>query len=64
MAKVRVKFEDFVDLLDDSEYGHHFETRKAEDGEILLLLFIDGNPSDWEMSIRSTRVEVAKETEL
>lgn len=64
MAKVRVNFEDFVKMLEDTEYGFHFESATAEDGELLLKLFIDGNPSDWEMSVRSGRVEVAKEMEL
>ncbi len=64
MAKVRVTFEDFVEMLYDCEYGYHFESVAAEDGELLLRLFVDGTPRSWEMSVRSGRVEVATEIVL
>lgn len=63
MAKVRVNFKDFVEMLDDCGHGHHFESTTG-DGELLLILFIDGNPSSWEMSVRSGLMQVATEVEL
>lgn len=65
MAKVRINFEDFVEMLEDTEYAFHFENDpRSDNGELLLKLFLDGNPSDYEISIRSGRVEVTKEMEL
>jgi len=64
MAKVRINFKDFVELLEDCECAWHFEGMQSDDGELLLALFIDGNPSDYEMAVRAGLVEVAKEMEL
>jgi hypothetical protein len=64
MAKVRINFADFVELLDDCEEAWHFEGMPNEAGELCLKLFIDGNPSEYEMSIRQNFVEVAKEMTL
>ena len=64
MSKVRINFQDFAELLDACEYHYHFEPINSEPGDIRLRLFIDGDPSDYEMSITSGRVEVAKEMTL
>lgn len=64
MAKVRINFQDFTELMNNCEDAYHFETMDSDAGEIRLKLFIDGNPSDYEMSITSGRVEVAKEMTL
>ena len=64
MSKVRINFQDFAELLDAYKYHYHFEAMSSEDGEIRLKLFIDADPSDYEMSITSGRVEVAMEMTL
>ena len=64
MGKVRINFTDFAELLDDCEDAYHFEAMKSDDGEIRLKLFIDGDPSDYEMSIFYNHAEVTKEMTL
>jgi hypothetical protein len=64
VSKVRINFKDFVELLEGCVYAWHFEGTDACDGELVLTLFIDGNPSDYEMSVRAGLVEVAKEMTL
>jgi hypothetical protein len=64
MAKVRLHFGDFAAMLSGCEDAYHFEAMSSEIGEIHLKLFIDGDPSDYEMSIRCGSVEVAKEMTL
>lgn len=64
MSKVRINFQDFAELLDDCEYHYHFEPINSDPGEIRLRLFIDADPSDYEISINCGRVEVAKEMTL
>ena len=64
MAKVRINFTDFAELLDDCEYAYHFEAMPSEEYEIRLKLFIDGDPSDYEMSLSAGFVQVAKEMTL
>ena len=64
MAKVGIHFKDFVDLLEDCEHPWHLEGVDAGDGELVLTLFIDGNPSNYELSIREKLVEVTKEMTL
>ena len=64
MTKVRIKFQDFAELLDDCEYAYHFEQLNSDPGEICLRLFIDADPSDYEMSIFCSHAEVTKEMTL
>ena len=64
MGKVRINFTDFAELLDDCEDAYHFEAMKSDVGEIRLKLFIDGDPSDYEMSIFYNHAEVTKEMTL
>lgn len=64
MSKVRINFQDFAELLDDCEYHYHFEPINSEPGEIRLRLFIDADPSDYEMSIFCNHAEVTKEMTL
>lgn len=65
MAKVRINFADFAEMLYDCENDYHFEAMRSEEDEIKLKLFIDGNPSDYEMFINSAGlVQVAKEMTL
>ena len=64
MSKVRINFQDFAELLDDCEYHYHFEPINSDPGEIRLRLFIDADPSDYEMSLSAGFVQVAKEMTL
>ncbi len=64
MSKVRINFQDFAELLADCEYHYRFEPINSDPGEIRLRLFIDGKPSDYEMSIFCCHAEVAKEMTL
>ena len=64
MAKVRINFADFAEMLYDCDEVFHFEAIAPGEGEIKLKLFIDGNPSDYEMSLSAGFVQVAKEMTL
>ena len=64
MSKVRINFQDFAELLDDCEYHYRFEAINSDPGEIRLRLFIDADPSDYEMSIFYNHAEVTKEMTL
>lgn len=64
MAKVRINFTDFAELLYDCEEPYHFEAMKSDVDEIRLKLYIDERPSDYEMSIFYNHAEVTKEMTL
>lgn len=64
MAKVRINFTDFAEMLYDCEETFHFEAMPSEENEIKLKLFIDGKSSDYEMSLSAGFVQVAKEMTL
>jgi hypothetical protein len=61
MSTVRLNFQDFIDMVNNCEYGIHFEACKGMAEQLTLVLFIDGNPSSYSMVVKDAVVKTELE---